>query len=612
MDIVTFLRRYAPFSELGDEDLVQLTRKVEIAHFPAGEVILRQDGPPADALHVIRKGAVELLDDGLVLDLLGEGEVFGQFSVFAHESPTVTVRAREDTLCYLIPETAATGLLATGAGRSFVLGTMRRRVASATGQARGDPDDARFRSVGSLLRRDVVTFEPDRSIAEAAATMRDEHVSCLVVPMQGGFGVITDRDLRTKVVAERGPVDAAVRTIASFPAHTIDARAMAGDALTVMLARGVHHLPVIDQGRLVGVVTDTDLMGIGRHTPFAVKSAILRGHTREEAVDAARGLPQMVVALADARTDPVEVSRVIALVYDALTDRLVTFAAEELGPAPAPFAWLALGSAARFEQALRTDQDHALAYEPPPGSDETAVEDAFAEMAEFVTAGLEQAGVPRCRGDAMAVHPSMRRPLDFWADRFRRWMSEPDVDSSILSSIGFDFRRQAGALDAEPVLAAAVRDAASHPAFLRMMGRRAIALRPPTGFMGDLVVEHKGEHAGRLDVKHGGITIVTSLARAWALQAGSSATGTLERFEAAAGTGTLGADVAEELAQAFRFLWEVRLRHQAAQVAAGEAPDDFVDPTALGAFHRSGLKEAFHVIRRAQRLLASELGLDLR
>ncbi|HEX6843995.1 MAG TPA: putative nucleotidyltransferase substrate binding domain-containing protein, partial [Actinomycetota bacterium] len=515
-------------------------------------------------------------------------------------------------LCYLVPESVAEGLLATGAGRSFVLGTMRQRVAAAATTARGEPDDARFRTVGSLLRRAVVTFDPARSVAEAAATMRDERVSCLVLRLPDGLGVVTDRDLRAKVVAARGSVDAPVGGIATSPVVTIDAHALAGDALTVMLERGVHHLPVVDQGRLVGVVTDTDLMGIGRHTPFALKSAILRARSRDEAVAAARDLPQVVVALVDARTDPVEIGRVIALVNDALTDRLVTLAADDVGAVPAPFAWLALGSAARFEQALKSDQDHALAYLPGPGDDEQTVEAGFADLAEYVTAGLEAAGIPRCHGDAMAVTPSMRKSLDFWADRFRRWMEQPDVDASILSSIGFDFRRQSGALDAEPTLGAAVRDAAAHPAFLRMMGRRAIALRPPTGFLGDLVVEHKGEHAGRLDVKHGGITIVTNLARAWALQAGSSATGTLERFDAAAGAGTVGADVAEELSQAFRFLWEVRLRHQAGQVASGEAPDDFVDPTALGAFHRSGLKEAFHVIRRAQRQLAGELGLDLR
>jgi CBS domain-containing protein len=532
--------------------------------------------------------------------------------LFAHESPTVTVRAHEDTLCYLVPESVAKELFATGEGRAFVLGTMRQRVRSATESARGEPGDVRFRPVRTLLRRAAVTFDPDATIADAAARMRDERVSCLILPMHGGFGVVTDRDLRTKVIAERGSVDAPIGSIASFPAFTIAPSTLAGDALTEMLAKGVHHLPVLDQGRLVGVVTDTDLMGIGRHTPFALKSAILRATTSEEAAAAGRELPQMVVELADARVDPVEIGRVIGLVRDALTDRLVGLATGELGPAPAPFAWLALGSAARFEQALHTDQDHALAFETPPGADEAAIEAGFAGLAEYVTAGLESAGVPRCHGDAMAVTPSMRRSLPFWADRFRRWMSQPDVDSSILSSIGFDFRRQAGALDAEPALAAAVRDAAAHPAFLRMMGRRALALRPPTGFLGDLVVEARGEHAGRLDVKHGGITIVTTLARAWALQAGSSATGTLERLDAAVGAGVLPPAIGEELGQAFRFLWEVRLRHQTGQVAAGAEPDDFVDPTTLGAFHRSGLKEGFHVIRRAQRQLATELGVELR
>jgi CBS domain-containing protein len=612
VDVVEFLCRYAPFSDLDEEQVRDIARRIEIAHYPAGEVILRQDGPPAESLYVIRKGAVELLDDGVVLDLLGEGELFGQFSMFTHESPAITVRAHEDSLCYLVPASAADAVLDTRKGRSFVLGTMRRRVRAATEQVRGDPGDARLRTVGGLVRRDAITIEPGRTVAEAAGLMRDEHVSCLLIRTERGIGVVTDRDLRIRIVAERGSVDAPVETIATSPAITIEASALAGDALTVMLAKGIHHLPVLEQGRLVGVVTDTDLMGLGRHTPFALKSAILRARSRAAAAAAARDLPLVVVALVEARTDPVEVGRVIALVGDAITDRLIALAAEELGSPPATFAWLALGSAARFEQSLKTDQDHALAYDPPPGADLEAIEATFGELAEFVTAGLEEAGFPRCRGDAMAVHPSMRKPIDDWAERFRRWMSQPDVDTSILSSIGFDFRRQAGALEAEPRLAEAVRQAATHPGFLRLMGRRALAFHPPTGFVRDLVVEAKGEHAGRLDVKHGGITIVTSLARAWALQAGSSAVGTLERLEAAAETGTLAPEIAEELAQAFRFLWEVRLRHQADQVSAGEQPDDFVDPTALGSFQRSGLKEAFHVIRRAQRQLATELGLELR
>jgi CBS domain-containing protein len=354
----------------------------------------------------------------------------------------------------------------------------------------------------------------------------------------------------------------------------------------------------------VGVVTDTDLMGLGRDTPFAIRSAIERAGSSEEVAEAGRELPAVVASLVDASADPVDVGRVIALVVDALTRRLLALGQERLGDAPCSWAWLALGSAARQEQALLTDQDHALAYDGPPG-----VDGWFADLAAFVTDGLESAGIPRCRGDAMAVHPTMRRPLTDWVGAVRGWMDDPGPEGSILSSIVFDYRHVAGALDAQAALDAVVREARSHPGFLRHLGRRALGQAPPTGFFRDLVVEAGGEHAGRLDVKHGGITIITSLARAYATGAGLTERRTIERLLAAPAAGTVDRGTAQELAEAFRFLWEIRLTHQVANVRAGASPDDFVDPHGLGPVARTGLKEAFRVISRAQRGLALDLGV---
>ena len=611
MEIAEFLRRYPPFSHLAEDRLDRIARAVEIEHFPEGATILRQDGPPADALYVIRKGAVELLDDGEPLDLLGEGEVFGQFSLLAHGSPSLTARAREDSLCYLLAEPLATEALETEAGRSFLSSTLRQRLRAAADRVRSDIGDPRYRTVGSLIRRAVVTSDTGMTVAEAAARMADERVSCLLVPMRGSWGILTDRDLRTRIVATGGDPEAQVETVATFPVRTVDADALAGDALTEMFAAAVHHLPVVEEGRVVGVVTDTDLMGIGRHTPFALKSAISRARTSEALSGAGRDLPDLVVALVDASADPVDIGRVIALVTDTMTDRLVELAVEQLGDPPAAFAWLALGSAARQEQALTADQDHAVAFEMAEGADLADIDRYFAELAERVTAGLGSAGIPRCHGDAMAVHAPMRQPLSAWETRFRSWIAQPSAETSVLSSIGFDYRRQAGALDAEGPLDAVLRGARDNPAFLRHLGRRALAKEPPTGFFGDLVVERRGEHAGRLDVKRGGITIVTNLARVWGLSAGASVKDTLARLEAATATGALDPDVAWELADAFRFLWDVRLRHHAEQVRQGFAADDNVDPATLGTVARSGLKEAFRVIRRAQRLLASDLGVDV-
>ncbi len=609
MDIAGFLHRYPPFDELPPARLQAVAGLVEIEHEPAGTVILRQGGDPARHLYVVRKGAVELLDDGQMLDLLGEGEVFGQFSLLAREGPTMSVRAHEDTLCYLLPAEVAEEVLVTSAGRAFVVGSMRRRILSATEHAHSEGPDPRLAPVGDLVRREPVSVEPSTQVADAAAIMASERVSSLLIPMAGGWGILTDRDLRTRVVAVRGTLDAPVSEIASFPAMTLPAGTPSGDALLRMFAEGVHHFPVTaEDGHLIGVVTDTDLMGLTRHTPFAIKSAVARAGSAQEVSAAGRGLPEVVVAMVDAHADPIDVGRVAALVVDAMTERLLALAVAEGGDPPCPWAWLALGSAARHEQALKTDQDHALAFDPgdiPPDT----IDPYFATLAEFVTAGLEAAGIPRCRGDAMAVHPALRRPIDDWVDMFARWMDAPDPQSSVLASIGYDFRQVSGPLDAEPVLDDAIRRARERPAFLRHLARRALDLKPPTGFFRNLVVAHEGEHAGHLDIKRGGISILNNLARAWAVQAGATAKGTVPRLEAAAGAGALDDEIAAELAEAFQFLWEIRLQHQVEQVRHGEAPDDFVDPATLGPVARSGLKEAFRVIARAQRLLETEHGI---
>ncbi len=328
------------------------------------------------------------------------------------------------------------------------------------------------------------------------------------------------------------------------------------------------------------------------------------------AVAAARELPAGVCALVAAGADATKVGRVVGSSIDALTRRLLGFAIADLGEAPVPWAWVALGSEARLEQALLTDQDHALAYDPGDRTTEE-LDPYFAQLAERVTDGLESAGIPRCKGDAMAVHPGLRRSIDSWADAFRTWMSDPSLDGSILSSIAFDFRRVDGPLDVEPALHAVVATAPAYPQFLRHLTRRALDRKPPTGFMRNFVVESKGEHAGRLDIKRGGVAIIANVARAYAIAAGRPEKGTLDRLRAAEATGQLEADRRQALEEAFRLLWQIRLQHHVREVEIGETPDDFVNPAHLGPIARLGLKEAFRIVGGEQQMLATDLGVDL-
>jgi CBS domain-containing protein len=612
MQVEAFLVRHPPFDSLETADLGRVARSVQIEFFPAGTTILQQAGKPAHSLYVVRTGAVELLDEGRVLDLLGEGEAFGHPSLLSGLGPAFAVRAHEDTLCYLVDRAVAEEVMATPSGLAFLSASLLRRERRA-GLAREGESSASVGlvRVGALIRRRPVICAPEATVREAAELMSKERVSAVLLSTEKGLGIMTDRDLRSRVLASGLPGETPVREVMSFPVVTTSVDATADDVLLLMLEHGFHHAPVTDgEGQIVGVVSDGDLFGLERIAPFSIHRAIERATTELEVAEEASRLPEIVVALVEAETDPVEVGHIIAATIDAASRQLIALSLRELGEPPGSWAWLALGSEARHEQSLRTDQDHALIFDPADGAADEA-EHYFAELARRVTDGLEMAGVPRCRGEVMASNPLWRRSVTAWVAEFRARLADPGMDGKVFTSIALDYRRVAGSLDIESTLDGLIRQASRDPTFGRRLAHTALELRPPTGFVRDFVVEARGSRAGTLDLKHGGITPITNLARAYAVGSGLTGNRTLWRLREASSMGVLDPDVSFGLEEAFRLLWRVRLEHQAAQVRAGLPGDDAVNPRSLGPLTRRGLKDAFRLTARAQRALANEMGLRI-
>ncbi|HET6790018.1 MAG TPA: putative nucleotidyltransferase substrate binding domain-containing protein [Actinomycetota bacterium] len=611
MQVESFLARYPPFSALPREELHRIAGSVQIEYFPAGATILRQAGEPARFLYVVRRGAVELLDEGRVLDVLEEGELFGHPSLLSGLSPGVEARAHDDTLCYLADPDVATEVFGSEAGLAFLASSLRRRSIRAIDIRDAGRLDPRLAPVGQLVRRVPVTCSPATSVREAAALMARERISCLLVEGSDGLGILTDRDLRTRILATGRSSETSVVEVMSTPVVTVRSDVMIEDVLLAMLEHGVHHIPVMDsKGRVTGVVTDTDMMGLERTDAFAYRTAMERARSADGVVDQLRKLPDIISALVRADLDPVHVGHAVAVSIDAATRRLIDLTIGDLGDPPGPWAWLALGSQARHEQALGTDQDHALAFDlGEDASDEAAT--FFALLAHRVTDSLEAGGIPRCRGRVMAENPAWRRSLTGWAGEFRRWMTDPSVEGRTFTSIALDYRRLAGPLDIEPVLDSVIREAPGHPVFVKRLAHTALELRPPTGFFRDLVLESGGQRAGTLDIKEGGIKPVTNLARTFAVSAGVSGNKTRGRLHDAARAGRIDQSLALDLGEAFRLLWDVRLDHHVRLVDSDMRPDDHVDPATLSPIARSGLKEAFRTIKRAQGLLRREMSLGI-
>jgi CBS domain-containing protein len=607
-EIARFLAAHPPFDGLPPEALEQTGATVEIAYFPRGASILRQGGEPSRYLHVIVKGVVELrqADDRGVSELvetLAEGETFGQLSLLSRSPHLWDVVAREDILVYLIPAEQVERLRHQPGFEALLAGRAGDRLRRALA-ARREPAPLDLLSVraGDLVGRPLVTCEPGETVVEAARRMRAEQISSLVVRGQPP-GLVTASDLRDRVLAAGRSGDTPVEAVMTTPLHTMPAEATLGEVLLCMVDRGIHHLPLVREGRLVGMVTDTDLLRHESRHPLFVRRQLDRAATPEGLAAYAGEVTAAAVRLIGAGSPAGGVTRFLTSAHDALYVRVARDGEAALGPPPCPYALLVLGSGARGESTLRTDQDHALVLADDPPADAAAW---FAGLAEYLAAMLERCGLPRCPGGVMATNPARRVTCRAWQHQFSSWIQEPEEDALLDAAICFDFRQLHGDLDAEGALRPVIRQAAGNRRFLGRLARAALRRRPPLGFLRQL----RGDRHGRVDLKAHGTAPIVDLARLLALEAGSAELATVARLRAASERRTVGRTAAD-LAAAFEYLQEVRLRHQAGRLQAGAAPDDLIALADLGALERRWLKDAFHLLYTCQESVRIGFQADL-
>ncbi|HEY8369644.1 MAG TPA: DUF294 nucleotidyltransferase-like domain-containing protein [Thermodesulfobacteriota bacterium] len=489
------------------------------------------------------------------------------------------------------------------------------------------------RPVRELIRHAPVTCSPTTTIAEAARLMQAEAVGAVVVVDGDGspIGIVTDRDLRGKVVAAELPPSEPVGRIMSAPLHVVSAEAPAVEALLEMLRRGIRHLPVLEapaadaepagdgRGRLVGVVSSHDFLTPGEAHPVPLLRAIERQTRVDDLAAIAPKVTVVIRALLDDGVPSADIARITAELHDALVRRLLAIAEQALaadgfGHPPVRYCWLALGSEGRREQTLATDQDNALVHERPPADVPAwAVDRYFERLAAETVSGLVRCGVPRCPADVMASNRTWRQPVDVWERRFSRWIRQSSPEDLLEASIVFDFRPVFGAHDLADRLFAHLREEVeSWKAFLRLMAWSAVSTAPPIGLFGRLVTPLWGPSRGRINLKLQGMLPLVNALRVHALELGLRQTNTLERLEAAAARdGRFPPQKVEELTAAYEVITRLRIRRQLADLDAGRPPTSAVEPRALNRAERAGLREALLAVRSLQNDLRTRFLTDM-
>jgi CBS domain-containing protein len=611
-DIAEFLRAYPPFDTLDEETLEEVASSAEIEFYAAGTAILESAEATSRFAYVIRRGAVELLVDRRLHDVLTEGEMFA-FASLLQEAPLGFVaRAAEDTLAYRFPEQAILPVLERPAAVRFVVRSMSRDVRLLTRAEEPAVPSAGGRRVRELMRAPALVCPPETGVQDAARRMAEAGATCVLVDLGERLGIVTDRDLRTRVVADGAGPDTPVSDVMSAPAWIVSADRTGTEALLEMLDHGIRHLPVLGpDGALLGVLDDVDLMASERRAPFRLRAQIARSADPAEVAAAAERLPATVIALHDADIPAVAISRMIAGIHDTIVRRLIELAHDELGAPPVPYTWLATGSYGRREPFPSSDIDSALAWEGE--GDDPALRARLSALAERVNEGLTAAGFRVDPQGAVAGRSLFTRSIGDWERALSAWSRDPDEGRGlILMSVVIE----SDAVWGSTVLAKRISDAAARAPgreqLLTRLRAAALAERPPTGFLRDFVLHSTGERRGVLDIKRGGLLPIESLARWAGLAAGVGAASTSERLRAAAAARTLGEDDAAALRDALELITELRMEHQVEQLRAGRAPDNLIAPKSLPPVTRTALKEAFRSVARVQRGIGVSLGLSAR
>lgn len=458
--------------------------------------------------------------------------------------------------------------------------------------------------VRRLLKRAPVTAAPELPIRDVAGLMREQRVSSVLLVQQNHlFGIVTDRDLRNRVLAAGLDPALPVLEIATMAPYSIAIDAPGFEALLLMARHNVHHVPVMDGDRVAGMVTATDVTEQHSGSAVFIVGDIHRQTTLEGLVAAASRVRLLQAHLASAGTSAYATGRIVTAITDALTVRLLQLAEARLGAPPAGYAWVAAGSQARNEQTAKSDQDNCLVIDD--AYDEAAHGAYFKQLADEVCDGLAACGYIHCPGEMMARTDKWRQPRRVWADYFRRWIDTPEPMALMLTCVFFDVRVVAGRHDLlDDLRAEVLRRTRGNGLFLAHLVGNALSRQPPLGLFGGLSTIRSGEHKGTIDLKANGIVPVVDLARVYALAAGHGAVGTHDRLSVAADSGEIAAQGAHDLRDALEYLSTIRLRHQARRMAAGQAVDNHLRPDELSNFERSRLKHAFGVVKTHQDVLA--------
>ncbi len=593
-----FLRKIKPFSFLTDNRLSVLISGLDVAMYRKDSVIYPKGEVP-EHVFLVFSGLVGLYDNGDPIDYVSKGEIFGLLSAISGSPSFYAAKAIEDSVCYLFSREAFAQIYQNDAVfASFFTSFIERRFRFFSRLAReedGTEESTFTVEVGTLIARKPVTCTPGATVEDAVWLMDRQKVGSVVVISEDDrpVGILTTKDLRRAFL--HGDKSAPVQRFMSSPVISLNRTAPLIEAYTTLLNTGIDHLVVVQDGRMFGVVTSKDILS--QLEPSSSILALYRKVIKAGDLEALRAaftaIKMAVAGMALKGFHFYQLSRMLTSVYDMVVIKVIEYALESTGGRD--FAWLHMGSSGRREQVIAADQDNALAYrmEAPP-----------LELAASINEMLDQVGIPKCPANYMASNAKWFRSLADWKDYFSGWFLEPTPDHLRYLTVFLDIRSVFGDASICQELLRHVYDAVTNQA-IRFLAYDATLMEPPIGIFG---IKHLDRG---INLKKFGIYPIANGVRVLALDKRLlHITNTRERIDALRQMKALGEDTSANLLEAYAFLQDLRLRHQARTADARIPDDNLIGVQELDKMDLLVLKESLKIVSSFQRMLKSRYGVE--
>lgn len=521
----------------------------------------------------------------------------------------------------LLPRLAQRGIVTLAEAESA---SRRQGMGSAADAGWIDPVGAAAPVLTSLSDSDIFAYRhtvgelarPPEIIAASApleAAMRrmvEGNISSVLVadepaPDQpvAAYGILTERDILRRLTKD-GPSVLLQPSgpMASRPLQCIRSGAFVYRAIGRLQRLGIRHLAVrTESGRLQGVVSARDLLRTLGGEATSLNDAIVMARSAEDLRIAWAGLPAVVTTLIGEGLDATLVARIVSEELRAMTRQAAILSeaamlADGLGPPPARYALLVLGSGGRGESLLAPDQDHAIVFDA--AIEGSGIDGWLAELGRRISETLDRSGIPLCKGGVMASNPKWRGSFTGWEERIAGWIEHSRPEDLLNVDIFFDMMPVHGDIDLGQALLHRVYEmGANQPAFAKLLADRITAGHSLT-LLGNIHVDGDG----RIDLKAHGLFPIVAFARALALKSGLALRPTAERLGAIAHTTGRVTDI-NALVHDHGVIMRTLLLQQARDIEAGIPPSNRIDPTQIDGSRRARLRLALRRVRHIPEMI---------